>query len=159
MSAAGTVHCRKIKSSSKVSSRNRIGIWCCQCVVMTPLAFDSSIYLFSNFHQYAQCLNSGHFTLTWYSVCSRSNYVRSPWSKPNLTFNATASGYFGYNAPESSAELFEMTRVSYHKHCTLPQWVLQVLLLFTTVPDSSINSWDSWFIFNLQKNKHLLLYE
>ncbi len=23
--------------------------------------------------------------------------------------------------------------------------------MFATVPDSSINSWDSWFIFNLQK--------
>ncbi len=31
--------------------------------------------------------------------------------------------------------------------------------LFTTVLDSSINSWDSWFIFNLRKNKHLLLHE
>jgi hypothetical protein len=26
-----------------------------------------------------------------------------------------------------------------------------------TVPESSINSWVSWFIFNLRKNKHLLL--
>jgi hypothetical protein len=31
--------------------------------------------------------------------------------------------------------------------------------VFATVPDSSINSWDSSFIFNLQKNKHLLLHE
>jgi hypothetical protein len=31
--------------------------------------------------------------------------------------------------------------------------------LFATVPDSSINSWDSWFIFNLLENKHLLLHE
>jgi hypothetical protein len=31
--------------------------------------------------------------------------------------------------------------------------------MYATVPDSSINSWDSWFIFNLRKNKHLLLYE
>jgi hypothetical protein len=31
--------------------------------------------------------------------------------------------------------------------------------LFATVSDSSINSWDSWFIFNLRKNKHLLLHE
>ncbi len=31
--------------------------------------------------------------------------------------------------------------------------------LFATVPDSSINSWDSWFIFILWKNKHLLLHE
>ncbi len=27
------------------------------------------------------------------------------------------------------------------------------------MPDSSVNSWDSWFIFNLQKNKLLLLHE
>jgi hypothetical protein len=27
----------------------------------------------------------------------------------------------------------------------------QLLNLFTTVPDSSINSWESWFIFNLRK--------
>ncbi len=27
------------------------------------------------------------------------------------------------------------------------------------MPDSRINSWDSWFIFNLRKNKHLLSYE
>ncbi len=27
------------------------------------------------------------------------------------------------------------------------------------MPGSSINSWDSWFIFNLHKNKHLLLCE
>ncbi len=32
------------------------------------------------------------------------------------------------------------------------------LLLFATVPESSINSWDSWFIFNLRKNKQLLSY-
>jgi hypothetical protein len=32
-------------------------------------------------------------------------------------------------------------------------------LLFATAPDSSINSWDSWFIFNLRKHKHLLLHE
>jgi hypothetical protein len=31
--------------------------------------------------------------------------------------------------------------------------------LFATVPGSSINSWDSWFIFNLRKNKHLLLHD
>ncbi len=31
--------------------------------------------------------------------------------------------------------------------------------MFVTVPDSSINSWDSWIIFNLRKNKHLLLHE
>jgi hypothetical protein len=29
--------------------------------------------------------------------------------------------------------------------------MLVKLSLFPTVPDSSINSWDSWFIFNLQK--------
>jgi hypothetical protein len=28
-----------------------------------------------------------------------------------------------------------------------------LLLLFVMVPDSRINSWVSWFIFNLQKNK------
>ncbi len=32
-------------------------------------------------------------------------------------------------------------------------------VLFATVPESSINLWDSWFIFNLRKNKHLLLHE
>jgi hypothetical protein len=32
------------------------------------------------------------------------------------------------------------------------------MLLFVTVPGSSINSYDSWFIFNLWKNKHLLLH-
>ncbi len=31
--------------------------------------------------------------------------------------------------------------------------------MFVTVPGSSINSWDSWFIFNLPKNKHLLLHD
>jgi hypothetical protein len=31
--------------------------------------------------------------------------------------------------------------------------------VFTTVPESSVNSWDSWFIYNLQKNKHLLLHD
>jgi hypothetical protein len=31
--------------------------------------------------------------------------------------------------------------------------------LFAMVPGSSINSWDSWFIFNLRKNKHLLLHD
>ncbi len=35
---------------------------------------------------------------------------------------------------------------------------IQECLLFATVPGSSINSWDSWFIFNLGKNKHLLLH-
>jgi hypothetical protein len=27
----------------------------------------------------------------------------------------------------------------------------QFILIFATVPDSSINSWESWFIFNLRK--------
>ncbi len=27
-------------------------------------------------------------------------------------------------------------------------------VVFATVPDSRKNSWESWFIFNLQKNKH-----
>jgi hypothetical protein len=32
-------------------------------------------------------------------------------------------------------------------HCSQSQF----LLLFATVPESSINSWVSWFIFNLHK--------
>jgi hypothetical protein len=34
-----------------------------------------------------------------------------------------------------------------------------IYFLFATVPGSSINSWDSRFIFNLRKNKHLLLHD
>ncbi len=37
--------------------------------------------------------------------------------------------------------------------------IFSPILVFATVPDSSINSWDSWFIFSLRKNKHLLLHE
>jgi hypothetical protein len=40
-----------------------------------------------------------------------------------------------------------------------PQARVQTIYLFVTVPGSSINSWDSWFIFNLRKNKHLLLHD
>ncbi len=37
--------------------------------------------------------------------------------------------------------------------------IFSPILEFATVPDSSINSRESWFIFNLRKNKHLLLHE
>ncbi len=39
-----------------------------------------------------------------------------------------------------------------------PWWVSWLFwwVLFATMPGSSVNSWDSWFIFNLRKNKHLL---
>ncbi len=35
---------------------------------------------------------------------------------------------------------------------------LEVGLVRDGARGSSINSWDSWFIFNLRKNKHLLLH-
>ncbi len=31
-------------------------------------------------------------------------------------------------------------------------------IVFATVRESSINPWDSWFIFDLRKNKQLLLH-
>jgi hypothetical protein len=46
-------------------------------------------------------------------------------------------------------------------HCFRKQDISEQLYpyLFAAVPGSSINSWDSWFIFNLRKNKHLLLHD
>jgi hypothetical protein len=37
--------------------------------------------------------------------------------------------------------------------------VLMLKYLFATVPDSSINSWESWFIFNLRKMNTNQYYE
>ncbi len=36
---------------------------------------------------------------------------------------------------------------------------MHCMYVFATVPGSIVNSWDSWFIFNLRKNKHLLLHD
>ncbi len=56
-------------------------------------------------------------------------------------------------AAECGEELNLAAKSQVKKLCII---LMSLKELFATVPDSSINSWESWCIFNLRKNKHLL---
>ncbi len=67
--------------------------------------------------------------------------------------NTSSELYFFFSFGDFSISPHIICRPTGTRTCALRIYV------FATVPNSSINSWDSWFIFNLQKNKHLLLHE